>query len=121
MKQGLMMLAHGSKVQETDETMTQYVEAIKTKAHFDYVEKAYLQLMDPDMDHAVENLYKEGVRKIFVFPFFLFSGNHILEDIPAELDRIQTTYSDVEFVYMKNIGFDNKLVEMILNRMDALK
>ena len=121
MKQGLMMLAHGSKVAETDLIMTQYVEAIKQKVDFEHVEKAYLQLMAPDMDEATKNLYDAGVRVIHVFPFFLFNGNHIQEDIPAELDRLKAEYADIEFKYMTNIGFDNRLVELVVDRLAQAK
>lgn len=120
MKKGLIVLAHGSKVAETDAIMTQYVEAIQKNVPFEHVEKAYLQMMSPGLAEAVAKLYKEDVKDIVVFPFFLFNGNHIKEDIPAELDALKAEYADINFTFMSNIGYEPKLAEIVADRIGRL-
>ncbi len=120
MKKGLIVLAHGSKVAETDEIMTQYVETIQKKVTFEYVEKAYLQMMSPDLAEAVGKLSEAGVKDIVVFPFFLFNGNHIKEDIPSELDALKIKYPELNFTFMSNIGYEPKLAEIVAERIERL-
>lgn len=117
MKKGLIVLAHGSKVAETDEIMTQYVETIQKNVTFEHVEKAYLQMMSPGLADAVVKLDEAGVKDIVVFPFFLFNGNHIQEDIPNELEALKMEYPETTFTFMDNIGYEPKLAEIVAERI----
>lgn len=116
-KEALLIVAHGSKVAETDLIMKDYAAALshkKPELKFSY---CYLQLMDPDIHTAVASLYNEGIRQLKVFPFFIFNGNHIKEDIPEVLKEIQGQYPDLKMEFLANIGFDSKLVELMLERI----
>lgn len=115
--QAILIIAHGSKVKETDLIMEDYMAALRHADPEMHYEKCYLQLMSPALDEAVEKLYAIGIRRIKAFPFFLFNGNHIKEDIPMELDKLKSTYLDLEIDFLENIGFDEKLVEIILERV----
>lgn len=115
--EALLIVAHGSKVAKTDEIMKSYEKAIRSRMPNLKFSYCYLQLMAPDLHSAVKNLYEDGVRTLKVFPFFIFNGNHILEDIPMELDAIKKTYSDLEIQFLDNIGFDEKMVDLILERI----
>ena len=112
----VLIVAHGSKVKETNSTMEMYTEALKRKAPETQFEKAYLQLMTPSVETAIDALYEKGIRELTVFPFFLFQGNHILEDIPAVLSQLKLKYSDLKIEFLNNIGYDEALVELILRR-----
>lgn len=116
-EQAILIIAHGSKVKETDLIMEDYMSALRHADPEMHYEKCYLQLMAPMLDEAIEKLYAKGVRKIKAFPFFLFNGNHIKEDIPMELDKLKAIYPDLKVEFLDNIGFDAKLVEVILERV----
>lgn len=113
----ILIIAHGSKVTETDLIMESYMNALKQRHPGVKFEKCYLQLMAPLLLDAVEKLYNEGVREIKAFPFFLFNGNHIKEDIPAELDSLKGRFTDLKIEFLENIGFDEKLVDVICERV----
>ncbi len=114
---GLVVLAHGSKVRETQETLLRILEEVKANVSYDLVEGAYLQLMNPSLEVAVDRLYEKGCKDIVVFPFFLFAGNHIKEDIPGEIEKIEEKYPEINIKFLENIGYDPKLVEIILDRV----
>lgn len=113
----ILIIAHGSKVKETDLIMESYMNALKQRHPEVKFEKCYLQLMAPLLLDAVEKLYNEGVKEIKAFPFFLFNGNHIKEDIPAELDSLKERFTDLKIEFLENIGFDEKLVDVICERV----
>ncbi|MGX8796456.1 sirohydrochlorin chelatase [Fusibacter sp. JL298sf-3] len=118
MKEALLIVAHGSKVAETDEIMKDYSKALSAKRPELQFSYCYLQLMNPDIHTAVKDLYNSGVRKLKVFPFFIFNGNHIREDIPEVLEEIQSQYPDLEMTFLANIGFDDKMVDLMLERIE---
>lgn len=120
MKKGLIILAHGSKVAATDEIMTQYVETITQQVNFEQVEKAYLQMMSPGLSDAVANLNRKGIKETVVFPFFLFNGNHIQEDIPNELEALKLEYPEMSFTLMSNIAYEPKLAEIVAERIERM-
>lgn len=115
---GLLFLAHGSKVAETNETLKQYIEALSSRTAYAYVKGAYLQLMDPDLHSAIEDLVDKGVTTIDIFPFFLFKGNHMLLDIPAEIEAAQNNHPGLRIRLMDSIGFDEGLVDLIISRLE---
>lgn len=115
--QALLIVAHGSKVAETDLIMKDYERALATRKPELKFSYCYLQLMNPDIHTAVKELYEGGVRTLKVFPFFIFNGNHIKEDIPAVLDEIRATYNDLQIQFLDNIGFDDKIVDLMLERI----
>lgn len=114
---GLIVLAHGSKVNDTKETLQRYIEAISNKLIYDYVSEAYLQLMTPDLHDAIENMIESGVKQIDIFPLFLFKGNHMLMSIPLEVASAQEKYPGHIIKLYDCIGYDEALVESIINRL----
>lgn len=116
----ILILAHGSKVEKTNETMEQYMDALKKYSGEVLLEKAYLQLMEPSMETAIETLYQNGVRQLTIFPFFLFQGNHILEDIPSVIESEKLKYPDLSIQFLSNIGFDETIVKLIATRVGLI-
>lgn len=119
-EKALLLIAHGSKITETNDIMLAYVDALKKRAPHLKFSHCYLQFMAPDIKDTVGALYDEGVRHIKAFPFFLFGGNHVKKDIPAVLENIRETYPDLTIDFLPSIGFDEKLVDIILERVMPL-
>ncbi len=115
-----LIIAHGSKVPETDEIMNQYMSALKKQFPKVRFEKCYLQLMAPLLDKVLDDLYEDGIREIVAFPLFLFNGNHIKEDIPMVLQTYRDKYQDLLIKFLDNIGFDEKVVTLIGERVGLL-
>lgn len=114
----LIFLAHGSKVAETNETLTKYIEALQAKAPYDIIKGAYLQLMEPDLHSALEDVAAAGATAVDIFPFFLFKGNHILSDIPAEIETAMSNHPGLKIRFMDSIGYDPLMVDLILERLN---
>lgn len=114
---GLIILAHGSKVEATNETLVKIIDSVRERVTYDHVEGAYLQLMDPSLDMAIEKFDSKGINDITIFPMFLFRGNHILEDIPGEIEKIMTEKPHLSIKFLDNIGYDSKLIDIIEERV----
>ncbi|MBF4693259.1 sirohydrochlorin chelatase [Fusibacter ferrireducens] len=116
-KDAVLIIAHGSKVKETDDIMKKYQQELVLKMPETQIEYCYLQLMEPSIESIVKSLYESGVRNIKAFPFFIFNGNHIKEDIPEVLDAIRAEYPELNITFLENIGYDEKVLDLIIERV----
>lgn len=57
-------------------------------------EHAFLN-QEPSLAAAVDLLVKEGCDTIRVMPLLVFTGKHLLEDVPSEIARLQALYPHV--------------------------
>lgn len=118
MKQGILILGHGSKRAEANAVFMEIVEMIKRKAKDgDKVQGAFLQFAEPDIPAAVEELVRSGVREIAVMPLFLYPGNHIVEDIPALLREEEEKYPGIEFILLPYLGADERIAQIAIDRI----
>ena len=111
-KTGVVVLAHGSKVKSGNEGLFKIVEMLRAMGKWDMVEAGFLQLAKPGLTEAVEDIVGKGAKRVVVMPLLLFSGNHVLKDIPEEIEKEQKKYPDVEFCYAKNIGADERIAQI---------
>ncbi len=117
-KTGVIVLAHGSKVRTGNEGLFSIVEMLRTMGKWDMVEAGFLQLAKPGLTEVVEDLTGRGAERIVVMPLLLFSGNHVLKDIPEEIDNERKKYPEVEFCYAKNIGADERIALIAADRIE---
>lgn len=119
MKTGVVVLAHGSKVRSGNEGLFRIVEMLRAMGKWDMVEAGFLQLAKPGLTEVVEDLIGRGAEKVVVMPLLLFSGNHVMKDIPEEIAREQKKFPEVEFCYAESIGADERIAQITGERIEA--
>ncbi len=117
-KTGVVVLAHGSKVRSGNEGLFKIVEMLRSMEKWDMVEACFLQLAKPGLTEAVDDIVGRGAKRVVVMPLLLFSGNHVLKDIPEEIEKERKKYPEVEFCYTKNIGADERIAQITRERID---
>ena len=117
-KTGVIVLAHGSKVRTGNEGLFNIVKMLRAMGKWDMVEAGFLQLAKPGLTEVVDDLISRGARRVVVMPLLLFSGNHVLKDIPEEIDHERKKFPDVEFCYAKNIGADERIALIAADRIE---
>jgi sirohydrochlorin ferrochelatase len=116
MKEGILLLGHGSRREEANQVIKDICELVKEKNGEALYEVGYLSFGEPNLAEAVENLISAGAKKIVVVPIFLVTGNHIKRDIPSRLLLQKTTHPDVQFVLAGHIGADHRIADIIIDR-----
>lgn len=112
----LILLAHGSRAPETLEEMRDLATRLtkarapeagsrpgKAKAGFE-ARGAFLSLTEPDLATAVREAVEAGSTEVRILPLFLFSGKHVLEDVPALVDVIRRSHPEVKIELLDPIG-----------------
>ncbi len=121
MGRGIVILGHGSRarVWEANQLLLQIVEKFKQKTGEQNVKPAYMNVKSggPTLEQAIEELIREGFTEIVVAPWFLTDGLHIREDIPEKIDSIKEKYPEVQIALAKPLGADNRLVDILIERI----
>jgi len=117
-KIGVIVLAHGSRgsrgSSEVPEVLNRITRGLQRHLSPDTViTSAALQFNHPNLDEAAEGLINQGIRQIIITPYFLFTGRHITEDIPENIENLKKRYSDVEFTLTANLGLQESFIELM--------
>ncbi len=112
----VVLLGHGSRRAEANRGLEQVARAVGSLLDGEVVEVAYLQLARPGLAEAVERCVAAGARRVAVVPFFLFPGAHVLEDIPAEVERLRALHPGVAISVGRVLGDHPKLAQAAADR-----
>jgi sirohydrochlorin ferrochelatase len=112
------ILAHGSRLQESNQEIVNLTCEVKTIAgdEYDVIEHAYLELAEPALLQCIDNVISIGASSITVFPYFLNSGNHVKLDIPAMIETASANYPDCRFELSAFIGMHKDMPKLILEQ-----
>jgi sirohydrochlorin ferrochelatase len=112
----LLIIAHGSRRQASNEEVIALAEQLRAHQQKDYdlVEAAFLELAVPSIPEGVSQCVRQGANEIIVFPYFLNSGRHVTEDIPEILNEVRPHYSDVCIVLSQHIGASPAMPDLVL-------
>ncbi len=120
MKIAVVVVAHGSRAKGANSEFYKVIEYLKTTGRWDMVEASFLQFNEPSLTGAVEGVIGRGAQKVVVVPLLLFPGNHMLRDIPEEIEKQRLKHSDVEIILTRHLGMDNRIAEMVVERIEGV-
>jgi sirohydrochlorin cobaltochelatase len=113
----VVLLGHGSRAPGVSERMNDLTAALARTLPSIAVRAAHRELCEPALESVVEELVMSGVRKIVILPFFLHFALHMQEDIPNQLEALRGTYPDVELVLAEHLGFDERRIPILRDRL----
>lgn len=118
MKAGVLLCGHGSRKPGGVKAFKNLIALLRRRYQKKYlVDYGFLEFNHPTYEAAVERLYHQGVRKIYALPVILFAGSHAKNDIPFELNTIQTYYKDLNIVMSRPIGVSSFLIDLSYKRL----
>ncbi|HIZ55826.1 MAG TPA: CbiX/SirB N-terminal domain-containing protein [Firmicutes bacterium] len=121
MKQGVLILAHGSREPETQKTLEAIMDMLHDRLPETLLSHAYLQFCEKTLGAGLIELVQQGAEEITVVPYFLFSGIHIQEDIPNEIRAFTEKHPSIRVRMGKTLGADPRLADILADRVkDAL-
>ncbi|MEG8104336.1 MULTISPECIES: sirohydrochlorin chelatase [Actinomyces] len=102
----LVLLAHGSRRPGPSSVLSRTAERVRTILPEVEVRTGYIELQPPDPTTALEGLVNP-----VVLPFFLARGHHVLNDVPAVVDRHGSG------TVTGHLGIEEHLVEAVAQRL----
>lgn len=116
---GIIVVGHGSRSEDAKDVFLKVVDALKRKLADRYVDGCFMEISKPYIPAKIDEMYKEGVRDFTILPYFLIPGIHIKEDIPEILKEAKEKYGDITVALAEPIGYDEKLVEILADRVEG--
>ena len=114
---GILVLAHGSRQKETEETLARITDMVRMDFPHIPVETAYLQFSERNLEAGLRSLIEGGASEIKVIPYFLFEGVHIQEDIPGEIQAFLKEVDSVDIQFGRTLGADPRLAAILSDRI----
>lgn len=115
-KRALLIVAHGSRREASNDEVRKLTEVISAKAgkRFMMVVPAFLELATPSIPDGIENCIQAGANEVVVLPYFLSAGRHVTQDIPAEVDLKRTQYPQIPISIADYLGSDDGVADLML-------
>lgn len=124
MVRGLLVIGHGSRRAEANETVFALAAALADdptvacgQPAWDVVETAFLDVLRPNIADGYAALVSEGCTQIVAHPFFLFAGRHTARDIPAALAAAQANHPGTTWTLTEPLGLHPGVVSTVRFRI----
>lgn len=117
MKTAVLMMAHGSRIPDANKAVDDIAAMVKQMTDFEIVEVSFREQHQPNIQKGIDACVAQGAERILLYPYFLYMGAHVIEDLPAELEEAKTRYPHVEMVMGKHLGVHRKLAEVVVDRI----
>jgi sirohydrochlorin cobaltochelatase len=118
LKQGIVLVAHGSRDPEWSRPFERIAACVVEKLPAVSVGLAYLE-HGPSLDEAVAALIAKGVGSIRVVPAFLGQGGHVKVDLPRLVQA--SARPGVNLVLDSPIGEQPQVIEAIASAICAAR
>ena len=117
--EALIVVAHGSKVESSNNEIKRIVDKIKENLKDEQLDVfyAFLELAEPSIFVSINKAITHGCKVIKVFPYFLAAGKHVKEDIPIEIKKFKKQYPDIKFELLPHIGECKGIENLILSNI----
>ncbi len=113
-KKALLIIAHGSRKKVSNIEIHQLASKIsRESSSFNFVKACFLEIAEPLIPDGILHCINDGASEIFVFPYFLAAGRHVIEDIPEIIVNEQKKYPNVKIKSLPYFGSDPVIVDIV--------
>lgn len=110
---GIVVFAHGSRDPLWRAPIEAVAEALRRRHPELPVRCAYLELTEPDLASAVDDLLDQGATRVRVMPLFFGMGRHAREDLPALCEALRQRHPHLRLELLAPVGEDPRLTALL--------
>jgi sirohydrochlorin cobaltochelatase len=110
---GIVLFAHGARDPEWARPFEAIRDRIRATRPECPIALAYLEIMNPNLEQAIETVIVEGASSVTVFPLFMAQGGHLKQDLPKILDAIRASRPHVPVSLETAVGEVPELLDAI--------
>lgn len=112
----LLLVAHGSRRAASNIEVVRLADQLQADlaADFTMVKAAFLELAEPSIPEGITACADAGADHVVVLPYFLNSGRHVAEDIPAEIETARQQLPDIKITLKAHIGASPEMHQLLL-------
>lgn len=118
-KQGILVVGHGSRRAEANEDIKNAARRIRQRGDFELVEAAFLEIEQPDIAAGFARLVAQGAEEIIVHPYFLSPGRHTRGDIPVEVQAAAENHFGIKYQITEPLAAHPSVIEASISRIKS--
>ena len=112
-RQAVVLFSHGSR----DPLWRAPIEAVAARIAAQHPERpvvcAYLELSEPSLPQAVDQLVQQGAAGVTVVPMFLGTGKHARADLPVLVEQLRAAHPAVRLHVQPAVGEDPRITALM--------
>ena len=112
MKQGIVLLAHGSRDPQWSRPFERLAADLSSMLPDTAIALAYLE-HGASLQQAISELTRKGALSVRVVPVFLGQGGHVKQDLPALVAAAQREFRNAQIHLEPAIGEQPPVIEAI--------
>jgi len=117
MNTGLLLIGHGTRDPAGGAEFLRLGELVRALQPALPCASGFLELAEPTIAEAIEQLLNQGVRRIIAAPLLLFAAGHAKVDVPAALAAALAAAPDVELRQLPALGMHPRLLWLSQRRL----
>jgi sirohydrochlorin ferrochelatase len=117
MSMAILLMGHGSRIPEANSALNAIAEMVRVQTGCEIVEVSFREQHAPNIQEGIDRCVERGATRILLYPYFLFPGAHVLEDLPAEMAQAARRYPDLQMILGEPLGVHPKLGEIVCERI----
>lgn len=115
----VLLCGHGSRDAATLAEFETFRSALAARLAPLPVAACYLEFAAPDIGDGLQQLYRQGARRILALPVMLYAANHVKRDIPRALDQFARQYPGLSVAFGRELALHPKLIAAAADRIAA--
>jgi len=116
MKTAILLMGHGSRVAEANNVLHAIADMVRQQG-YEIVEVAFREMHAPNIQAGIDACVANGAERVLLYPYFLFAGAHVLEDLPAEMEVARHRHPGLQLLMGQPLGIHPKLGEIVCERI----
>src|SRR5256885_15505211 len=100
----LLLVGHGSRSAAGVADYWEFAAVLRNEAPDLRVGCGFIELAEPDLDTAIDDLVAGGATSVAAVPLVLLGAGHLKDDGPAALARARDRHPHVHFAYGRDLG-----------------
>jgi sirohydrochlorin cobaltochelatase len=81
----------------------------------------FLELVEPNLPEALEQLRQRGHRRITALPALLMAAGHVKNDIPVILNTFQAEHPEMSITFGADLGIHPNLLQVARERIESIE
>lgn len=114
---GVIIVDHGSRRQESNCMLDAFVDMYRKRTGHPIVELAHMELAQPTIKEAFDSCVNQGAARVIISPYFLSPGRHWKQDIPSLAAEAAKEHPGVPYIVTAPIGLHELMVNVIEDRI----
>jgi sirohydrochlorin cobaltochelatase len=113
---GLLIMAHGSPDPRSNAPIYHVAERVRAAGRYTAT-VCFLDLNQPSIPDAIDEMAARGVAHIIAVPYFLHRGAHVAADLPALIEAARQRHPAHTILLAEHLAYDQLLLAAIADRV----